>query len=284
MQHQRSSDQKFLVLLVLLIFLVFGPLAIGLKTLKWDAADLTLPTFSLIRAALWNGEWPLWNPLQNQGWVTGIVPTFWNPVYLVCGGIFADPLRALNAVYLLLLTIAGWGFYKFSGLFFEHKNTAIIAGQLYPLSGFFIAYSQHIGWLEGAAWTPVLLYLSHRCYRDGKRYHLFFLAISFYLFSTAAYPGYVLTITYFLIFQSGYHFAVSYRNTRNAADSLRLPAMIATATGVLSALTWKCYYEQLSYITRGTGDWVIQSRAGSSLLSDYLSLIFSKSSTIARKK
>src|SRR5690554_5808628 len=115
MQHQRSSDQKFLVLLVLLIFLVFRPLATGLKTLKWDAADLTLPVFSLIRAALWNGEWPLWNPLQDQGWATGIVPTFWNPVYLVTGGIFADPLKALNAIYLFLLLIAGWGFYKFSG-------------------------------------------------------------------------------------------------------------------------------------------------------------------------
>src|SRR5699024_2966292 len=238
MKQLRSTDRYFILLLLLITLLLFWPLYHGSTTLKWDATDLTLPSFSLIRTAVWQGEFPLWNPFQDQGWATGIVPLFWNPLYLALGSLFASPHHALNSIYLILIMISGWGFYKFSALFFHHPSSAMVAGLVYPLSGFFLAHSQHLGWIEGAAWSPVILYLSHQYLKHHKVYHLLFLAISFYLFSTGAYPGFVIVMIYLLFFQALYHV---FQNQNNLRIPLRKILHIVAATGFVSWLTWKLY-------------------------------------------
>src|SRR5699024_2120995 len=186
--------------------------------------------------------------------------------------------HAVNSIYLILIMISGWGFYKFSGLFFHHPSSAMVAGLVYSLSGFFLAHSQHLGWIEGAAWSPVILYLSHQYLKHHKVYHLLFLAISFYLFSTGAYPGFVIVMIYLLFFQALYHV---FQNQNNLRIPLRKILHIVAATGFVSWLTWKLYLEQLRYITRGSGDWKISTDTGSSLFSDLWSLIFSKTGTTA---
>lgn len=278
MKKQLSIDRYFILLLTLMTLLLFWPLYNGTLTLKWDAMDLTLPSFSLIRYAVLQGEFPLWNPFQDQGWATGIVPLFWNPIYLILGTLFASPHHALNSVYLILIMISGWGFYKFSGLFFHHPSSAMVAGLVYPFSGFFLAHSQHLGGIEGAAWSPVILYLSHQYLKHHQTRHLLFLAISFYLFSTGAYPGFVIVMIYLLFFQALYHV---FQNQNNLRNSLRKILHIVAATGFVSWLTWKLYLQQLRYITRGSGDWKISTDTGSSLFSDLWSLIFSKTGTTA---
>src|SRR5690625_1168055 len=85
MKKHHSIEKYFNTLLIFMSFFLFWPLYKGNTTLSPEVADRMIPVFSLIRTAVWNFELPLWNPFQDQGWATALVPTFWNPVHLILG-------------------------------------------------------------------------------------------------------------------------------------------------------------------------------------------------------
>lgn len=227
-------------------FFLFWPLYIGKTTLSVEFTDRMIPVFSLIRTAIWNFELPLWNPFQDQGWATALVPIFWNPLHLLLGGLFSSPILALNALYLILILIAGWGFYKFSGLFLHHQFSPVIGGIIYPFCGYFLIPNSSIEALSGAAWSPAILYLIWIYIKKQNRSHLLLLAVSIYLFSTSANASFVLLLTGLILLVLPFHF-IQLRPFRLS----NLPALrIWGITLISSLLVIKIYYEQLLYFTK----------------------------------
>ena len=192
----------FIILLTGITLVIYWPLYSGRFTLGGEAADLFLPVLSHIREAILQGDWPLWNKYQSQGLATSVFPVYWNPIFLVPGIIFPNPAISLNVVYLVLILLAGLGFYKLSGLVTEEEETAKLAGLCYPLLGFFCVNGQDIGLISTAAMTPALLFLNHRYQRSGQTHYLILLALGYYLLVTMTSPKFILIVSVLLIFQA----------------------------------------------------------------------------------
>src|SRR5690606_6460645 len=111
MKFHSHITSWFLLLFTAMTFVVFLPLYMGEYTLRGEAVDLLMPAFSHMRDALLQGDWPWWNIYQNQGIATYVWPLYWNPVCLLLAWALPSPDLALNAWYLMLLFIAGLGFY-----------------------------------------------------------------------------------------------------------------------------------------------------------------------------
>lgn len=213
------------------------PLYMAKYTIRGDSADLLLPIFSHIREAVWSGEWPWWNKYQLQGLPTSHIALYWNPVYLALGSLFSTPDRALNALYMGLVFISGLGFYKLSSLFLRSDKTATIAGLAYPITGFFVVHSPHFPWIEAAAWTPALLYLTIRYYRSESDKYLILLSFCFYLFSSAADPAFVLTLVFLFAGQAIYSMI-------RKPEKNRILGAVGIATLLTALLVWITYYQR----------------------------------------
>ncbi len=226
-----------MLLFTAMTFVVFLPLYMGGYTLRGEATDLLMPVFSHMREALLQGEWPLWNKYQNQGIATSVWPLYWNPACLILAWVLPSPDLALNAWYLILLFIAGLGFYKFAGLFLKNQRLITLAGLCYPLTGFFVVQSQDMGLITTAAWLPLLLYETIRYQNTEKSHHLSFLAIGYFMFMTGTSQGFVLMVTCLL----GILMLYAVLSKKHSITKSIYPFATILLTGFL---IWKIYWER----------------------------------------
>ena len=243
MRSDTASTYWFFFLFTIITAIVFWPIYGGNFTLGGDAKDVLLPVLSHIRAAILQGDWPYWNPFQFQGLDTTLFPVYWNPFFLLCSVLFPNPATALSAIYLTLLYIAGWGYFKFSGLYVQEPTTAILGGLCYPLIGLFVVNGTDIGVVAAAAFLPLLLHVNHQFQRSGKLSSLFLLALGYFSMSTMTSFGFLILIGLGLLIQ-GWMTSVDSRLRINRLVQL----LAAITTGGL--LVWKIIWERShAYLT-----------------------------------
>lgn len=127
-------------------------------TLKWDAIDITLPWRYFVSDAIYqNGVLPWWNPFQHHGFAQGLSLETWYPIAHLLGFLRPYDLYSLNLEYLIHLLIASYGFYRLARQWGVTHQGALWGALVFPLTGFFIANSQHVGWIVSGSWIPHLI-------------------------------------------------------------------------------------------------------------------------------
>lgn len=192
----------YLVLLGLLIFTVFFPFYTGNYLLKWDILDIHLPWKFFISECLKMGILPLWNPYVDLGFPQMIDPGTWYPISWLIGFFAVYNHNSLLIELIIHYGIAASGMYFFIRTQFPHKTTAYIAAVVYVFSGFMVANTQHSGWIYGYAYLPYLFYVVRAIWKRPNFKNSIALAFLLWLFTTAAYPGFVIVSAYALLVYS----------------------------------------------------------------------------------
>lgn len=183
LDRERAADW-FAGLVFLLSPLVFYfPVTLGWKTFgAGDMNNLFLPFRFALADALAEGRLPLWTPDLQFGFplfAEGHVATLY-PLNLILFRFL--PLHvALSDSSLLHLAWAALGMYVFCRANGLRVASALLAGFIFGLNGFFIAHIQHLTLLAAASWLPWLLFFQihyQRAWRERNRRWIGWLALA----------------------------------------------------------------------------------------------------------
>ncbi|MEJ2737670.1 MAG: hypothetical protein P8189_29625 [Anaerolineae bacterium] len=180
------GDLGALLLLLVLPLLLFGPVALGSRTLiptdnlyQWEPyrafaeqqgvslpphnellSDLVLENLAwkqFITQSLRAGEVPLWNP-HLFGGVPFLAAGQHSALYPLSALFYVLPLaRAYGLFTVLQLWLAGVAMYIFGRVLRMGRFPALIAGLTYQLSAFFLVSVVFTMIIAAAAWLPLLL-------------------------------------------------------------------------------------------------------------------------------
>jgi hypothetical protein len=169
-QPDEWTFRRFGILLALLIAAGFPDVLLGLKTFVFrDYFLFGYPLAHYHRESFWNGEVPLWNPLNQCG-----LPFLaqWNTMVLY----------PLSFIYLLLplpwslgffclvhLFLAGLGMYLLARRWTQHGLASSVAGVAYVFSGMTLSCLIYPNNIAGVAWMPWVVFLVERGWRKGGR-------------------------------------------------------------------------------------------------------------------
>ncbi len=197
-----------LLLIIVFAFLCYHFLWLNPYSMKWDMAEQYLPWRHFLGKSLQNGEIPFWNPYQLGGYPTFADPqsaTWYYPAWII-GGIFGYSMQVIELEIVLLITLAGSGFYFLLKKLGVNNLSACIFSICYMCSGFIVGNAQHLTWIAAAAWMPWLFYHYLFLRKETYNYHLAWFLIVLYFFISSSYPAFVivsayaLTIDQFVIF------------------------------------------------------------------------------------
>ncbi len=153
----------FIGIIILLPFILFWRWVLKGEVLFWGTSLLQFwPWHSLVKTALLNGEWPLWNPLLGNG--TPLLANLQSAVFYPPNLLYLIlPVEhALTLSVVIHLILAGLFMYLYTQQLGLLPFAAVISALAYMFSGYIIGRSQFITMINSVAWIPLLLLLSDK--------------------------------------------------------------------------------------------------------------------------
>ncbi len=169
---------RFAILLGLLLVAAFPDVVFGARTFFYrDFGIFGYPLAHYHRESFWNGEVPLWNPLNACG-----LPFLaqWNTMVLYPGALFylIFPLSwSLGVFCLLHLFGAGLGMHFLAREWTGHRLAACVAGLAFAFNGLTLSCLKWPNNIAALAWMPWVVWLAGRGWRHGGR-HLVLAALA----------------------------------------------------------------------------------------------------------
>lgn len=140
---------------------------VGLLSTAWiggrllapgDGYQHNIPWFAIVAGEIKAGRLPTWNPFSFSGsplLANPQAPVFYPPSLLF----LVLPLQvAANCFVLISYAVAGMGAWLLARHLSRDEVGAVIAGVMFPLSGFMVAHLGHHTIIASAAWLPWILY------------------------------------------------------------------------------------------------------------------------------
>ncbi len=134
-----------------------------LSSFQWtlthgDTLNCWLPWRWAISNALFNGEFPLWNPHHQFGYPlhADLQGPTWYVESLAIGGTMGHSIYSLQALYLLYIIIGGCGMMRSARNLHDDARVGLVIGCGYALGGFFTGHQMHFYAIISAAWLPWL--------------------------------------------------------------------------------------------------------------------------------
>jgi hypothetical protein len=123
-----------------------------------DTLNCWLPWRWAISNALFNGEFPLWNPHQQFGYPlhADLQGPAWYVESLAIGGTIGHTIYSLQALYLFYLIVGGCGMMRLVRNLHGDPRIGTVVGCGYALGGFFTGHQMHFYAIISAAWLPWL--------------------------------------------------------------------------------------------------------------------------------
>lgn len=174
----RFANRLFVALIVILPFTLFWRWVVFREVLFWGTLLLQFwPWRQLVKAALLQGQWPLWNPLLGNG--TPLLANLQSAVFYPPNLLYLlMPVeQALTLSIILHLLLAGLFMYSYTRQLGLARFAATISALAYMFSGYIIGRTQFISMVSAAAWFPLLLLLIDRIVSQRKLIHTLGLAI-----------------------------------------------------------------------------------------------------------
>lgn len=141
------------------VLITYWPLSSFQWTLTHgDTLNCWLPWRWAISNALFNGEFPLWNPHQQFGYPlhADLQGPAWYVESLAIGGTIGHTIYSLQALYLLYLIVGGCGMMRLVRNLYGDPRIGTVVGCGYALGGFFTGHQMHFYAIISAAWLPWL--------------------------------------------------------------------------------------------------------------------------------
>ncbi|MBM3832821.1 MAG: YfhO family protein [Verrucomicrobia bacterium] len=167
---ERLRPGRFAALLAVLIIAAFPDVIFGARTFFYrDSGIFGYPIAYYHRESFWQGEMPLWNPLNNRG-----LPFLaqWNTMVLYPLSLFyvLFPLSwSLGVFCLLHLFLAGLGMYGLARQWTANKLAASVAGLAFAFNGLTLSCLKWPKNIASLAWMPFVVWLTERGWREGGR-------------------------------------------------------------------------------------------------------------------
>jgi hypothetical protein len=270
--HLKKPGALFIVFISILVS--FWPLSTFQSTLKWDALDISLPWRLFVNDCFQNLVLPLWNPFQHHGFPIGFIPETWYPIPTLIGFLFGYNLFSFNFEFLFHLIIASSGFYRLSRACGLKSYSSIFGALVFPLSGFFTANSQHLGWIIAAAWIPHVIY-AYLEFRNKQQWKYGFeFVLYLFLLLSGGYPAYSIVICYILVGLAAAHFIKTRGSWSNFSFSISRHLQLLVIGAIIGSVLWICLFELKSELLRGSGISETEILEGSSKSIHLMSLMF----------
>jgi hypothetical protein len=163
MQTNHRIPAPFLSFIILLPLLVFWRWVLKGEVLFWGTLLLQFwPWHQLAKTMALNGEWPLWNPYLGNGapLLANLQTAFFYPPNILYFFLPVEHGLTLSIyVHLVLAGLFMYGYTRHLGL---QPFAATVSSLTFMLSGYLMGRTQFVVMVNGAAWLPLLLYLSER--------------------------------------------------------------------------------------------------------------------------
>ena len=195
--------RSFGVFLFLLAVCIFGywNIATFQDTLKWDMLDCYYPWKFFVGESIKHQVFPLWNPYQHLGYpIYADLRSVFYPETILIGLLGGYNLKVLHFLFILNITLAGFGVYKLSGVFTTNDWARLTAATSYILCGFFVGHGQEMFGIIAATWIPWILNYFLRFQQSLAWNHLWKLALVLFLQLTGGYQALSLMLFYLLLF------------------------------------------------------------------------------------
>src|SRR6266566_5279115 len=161
---------RFALLLALSIFAAYPEVLLGSQTFYYrDFGFFGYPLAYYHRESFWQGEIPLWNPLNNCG-----LPFLaqWNTLVLYPGSLFylLFPLSWSLAVFCLLHQfLAGMGMFCLASHWTSNRLAASVAGVAYAFNGLTLNCLMWPNNIAALGWMPWTVLCVERGWKTGGR-------------------------------------------------------------------------------------------------------------------
>ncbi len=221
-------------LLLFIPLLAYWQLATGAATMKWDIMDQAFPWRYFTGEALRHGVLPFWNPYLGHGYPAHADPQsgVWYPFTWIFGLLLGYNALAIQWEWLIHIFIAGAGMYFLARTLKLGKPASLLAALGYQLSGFMVGNAQHLQWIIGAAWLPVILASFIRLLRTAGWRETFCLVFALYMQLTGGYPALFVIAQYLVLFLLVRHIWIRAR-IKSWQGTGRVFARLAAAYGLL---------------------------------------------------
>lgn len=121
-----------------------------------DLYNGELPGRLIVGRLIRRGEWPLWTSQICSGYPLDGAPA--DPLGLLLFALL-PPAPALDALLLIILSVAAHGTYTLARRFGADAAGAVLAGIAFAGSGYFVTQLKHLSILSTVAWIPIGLVL-----------------------------------------------------------------------------------------------------------------------------
>ena len=157
---------RYLLIIVAVALLLFWRWLLRGEVIFWGTPLFQFwPWQSLVKTAVWQGEWPLWNPLLGNG--TPLLANlqsavFYPPNWLY---LFLPVEHGFTLSVVLHLMLAGLLMTLYGRQLELRPFAAVVMGITFMLSGYIVGRVQFVTMINGVAWYPLLLILVERMVR-----------------------------------------------------------------------------------------------------------------------
>src|SRR5216683_3858740 len=145
------------ILVAVTVACYWVPMTSSQTSIQWDAADQFQVAQNYLSQELHAGRIPFWTPYPWSGYPFLADPQVgaWYPLNWPFFLIGVAP-RVLVVEHWLHVLLACFGAYFLALRLLRRRQSAVLAGLCYGLSGFFVGHSSHTTMLQCAAWMPWL--------------------------------------------------------------------------------------------------------------------------------
>jgi hypothetical protein len=184
-----------------LVSITFYELLLSRQTLKWDAIDSYLPFRYFLGYCLQHGELPLWDPFPGLGSPILADPqsSSWYLPAWVMGYFWGYNFTTISIEYLIMLVIAGLGFYNLLKYLKISSFISCTGGIAFLFSGMFIGNAQHITWSISGAFLPWIIYYFLKAGNEHSIKSSIKGGVFLSLLLTGGYPAFVIILFYFCL-------------------------------------------------------------------------------------
>lgn len=246
-----------LLLIIGFAFICFHFLWLSPYSMKWDMAEQYLPWRYFVGKSIQNGEFPFWNPYQLGGYPAYADPqsaSWYYPAWII-GSAFGYSMKILEIEFLILIILAGIGFYYLLKKLEITNISACLFSICYMCSGFIIGNAQHITWIVAAAWMPWLVYQYLFVRKDIYNIHSIWFIIVLYFFVSGSYPAFTIVLAYILAIDQ---FILFVKEKNKIYFILNKSLLLFACLIILTPILYSLYYSR-DFFSRG--DSLILSKA-----------------------
>lgn len=190
-----SASRKGLLVPLLVFTAIFAVLLFPLISRevepRWDARDMTYPSFAYAADSFAEGRLPLWDPYSDCGYPFHAEPgtPAWNPLTPLLHALLPDTGAGFVFFWLIHWWWGGAGMLRWAKYRGAGTGGALAAATAYAFSGYFVGHASHTSFIVLAGWLPWLFQLSEAAVDSGRTDRALVAGAAFGYACLSGYPG-----------------------------------------------------------------------------------------------